>query len=58
MPAVTKKLGRAPHDWQEFRTTLASVTLDPGTEKYRSMFARILDNAEKTASVMQDRGNV
>jgi hypothetical protein len=58
MPAVTKKLGRAPRDWQEFRTTLASVKLDSNTEKYRDGFAKILDNAEKTAAVVQEKGKV
>jgi len=58
MPAVTKKLGHAPRDWQEFRTTLASVKLDSNTEKYRDGFAKILNNAEKTAAVVQERGEI
>lgn len=56
LPAVTKKLGRPPADWAEFRRTLASVTLDPGTEKYRAEFERILNNAERCADAFSERG--
>jgi hypothetical protein len=34
------------------------VKLDPGTEKYRDSFGKILDNAEKTAAVVEDKGFV
>ena len=36
----------------------ASVKLDSNTEKYRDGFAKILDNAEKTAAVVQEKGKV
>jgi hypothetical protein len=49
---VTQKLGHAPATWKEYRETLKVVKLDPGTERYRSGFEKILDNAEKTASVV------
>lgn len=58
IPATKKKLGHAPHSWSEFRATLANVVLDAGTEKYRSSFDRILDNAEKTTEPLVDRGVV
>lgn len=49
---VTASLGRAPKDWYEFRAAIAKVKLDPGTERYRSAFTRLLDNAEKTGGVV------
>lgn len=53
LPVVTKQLGRPPATWKEYRLTMTSVKLDPGTERYRSSYAKIFDNAEKTASVVQ-----
>lgn len=44
---VTKKLGRVPTSWNEFRTTLPLCTFSATTEGYRSEFPAILDNAEK-----------
>lgn len=53
LPAVTKKLGRPPASWSEFRAGLAGVKLGPNVEKYRDDFARILDNAEACASAIR-----
>jgi hypothetical protein len=51
MAFVTKKLGRAPSDWKEFRDqVMAGVKMDSGTEKYRFKYGEIFDNAEFTAS--------
>lgn len=58
MPAITRKLGRAPRDWSEFRQTIAVVKLDPGTERFRKKFPRILNNAEKTAAAVVERSMV
>jgi hypothetical protein len=59
LPAVTKRLGRPPSGWGEFRTTLASVKLDDATEKkYRKDFDRVLDNAEACASVITEEAVV
>jgi hypothetical protein len=52
---VTTKLGRAPHDWQEFKAVVNETKLDEGTERYRSLFPRLFLNAEKvTASIPDD----
>jgi hypothetical protein len=56
LPTVSRKLGRAPINWSEFRKTVAAVHLDRGTERYRNQFNRILDNAEKTASSVVEKG--
>lgn len=56
LPAVTRKLGRPPIDWGEFRRTLANVKLDAGTEAYRSEFNRTLNAAENTASEIVEKG--
>lgn len=58
LPATSAFLGRPPTGWREFRNCLASVTLDPGTEKYREDFDRILNNAELCGSVVKDPGVV
>lgn len=55
LAAVTKRLGRPPSGWREFRANLALVQLDPKTEAYRGEFDRILDNAEQCASVFAER---
>ncbi len=53
LPAVTAKLGRPPADWSEFTRTLGDVRLDPDVEaKYRADFPRILENAQRCASVI------
>jgi hypothetical protein len=54
LSAVHRRLGRAPRDWSEFRASLAQVTLDGNTEKYRGDFGPILDNAERCASVIRE----
>ena len=54
LPAVTKKLGRPPTNWREFRATIHGVTLDRETEKYRKGWNDILDNAEKTAALFAE----
>lgn len=51
LPAVKQYLGRPPYTWGEFREALGHVKLDIGTERYRSGFASVLNNAEKTAEV-------
>jgi hypothetical protein len=56
LPAVAQYLSRAPSGWDEFRSCLMNVTLDDGTERYRSEFDRILDNAEKCGNVVTDSG--
>jgi hypothetical protein len=54
MALVTAKLGRAPHDWWEYKATiLAGLPMDSGTEKYRAEFPRTFLNAEKTAAGIQ-----
>lgn len=50
LPAVTKKLGRPPASWREFRAAIANVTLDHETERYRKKFGELFSNAERTAS--------
>lgn len=55
MPAVTKKLGRPPRSWREFRDTLSAVKLNSELEANRAEFGRILGNAERAASVIPER---
>lgn len=52
LPATTKYIGRAPADWAEFTHAIMTfgVKLDPGTERYRAEFGRILENAVVTSS--------
>ncbi len=38
--------------WADYRAKLERTKLDAGTERYRSEFARIFANAEKTAAVL------
>lgn len=49
---VTRKLGRPPVDWSEFRQEVLvnKVALDSGTERYRKKFGAIFDNAEDTVA--------
>lgn len=54
LPAVARKLGRAPRGWQEFKATLDLVQLDHETERYRNEFSSILNNAERCASVVAE----
>jgi len=54
MPAVARRLGRAPRSWQEFRTTLGEVQLDRETTRYQAVFPEILHNAEQCASVFSE----
>ncbi len=54
LPAVARRLGRAPRSWLEFRTGLDVVQLDRGTEQYRREFPRLLNNAEQCASVFSE----
>jgi hypothetical protein len=50
MAFVTKKLGRAPSDWKEFRDqVMGGVVMDSGTEKYRGKYAQLFDKSEFTA---------
>jgi hypothetical protein len=51
LPAVTKRLGRPPVGWAEFRATVTSVPLDRETEKYRAEWPAILSNAERCANM-------
>lgn len=53
--AVRAKLGRAPVDFEEFSANIYHVTLDAGTERYRSMWPRLLENAYKTGRVIPKR---
>ncbi len=53
LPAVTKKLGRPPASWSEFRTNVVQVPLTHA-ESYRSSFPIILRNAEETASAFSE----
>lgn len=55
LPAVTKKLGRPPASWQEFRATLATTRLDPETEASRGEFGRVLNNAQRCASAFVEQ---
>lgn len=54
LPKVRAALGRPPKDWKEFRAAVTTgvATLDPGTEKYRSEYPRIFDNAEDSGRVV------
>jgi hypothetical protein len=54
--AVTKKLGRAPSSWGEYRTTIMTNPgiCDAATEHYRSDFGVIFDNAENATATMGD----
>lgn len=56
LSAVTKYLGRPPISWLEFRKAIDHVTLDPNTEKYRSEFKAILDNAENCGNSFVETG--
>lgn len=51
---IAQHLGRAPISWSEYRSTITNNPgiLDKGTEKYRSDFAAIFDNAEKATAAM------
>lgn len=52
--AATKQLGSAPSSWQAYRDLVESgqITLDDQTEKYRSDFAAIFNNAENATAGM------
>lgn len=54
VPRTTLKLGRAPNNWDEFKSAIASTKLDDGTERYRALFPRLFLNAEKVASSLSD----
>lgn len=51
MAFVTRKLGRPPAGWNEFKDQVITkgVKLDAGTERYRARFPAIFANAEKAA---------
>ena len=51
LAAVAKKLGRNPVSFNEFSTTVVTVTLDANTMKYARSFAKVLANAKKTAGI-------
>lgn len=53
LPAVSKKLGRPPDSWSEFRAHVVQVPLTHA-EAYRSSFPLILKNAEETASAFSE----
>lgn len=57
LAAVTRKLGRPPASWSEFRANLSDVRLGPNVERYREDFARILNNAEACASAIRTEGS-
>jgi hypothetical protein len=57
LAAVTKKLGRPPAGWSEFRANLSGVKLEANVEKYREDFTRILDNAQACASAIRTDGS-
>lgn len=50
LPAVAKRLGRAPADWREFRAQIDRVRLSSAIERSRAEFPHYLDNAQKCAS--------
>lgn len=56
LPAVTKKLGRPPRSWREFRDAISVVTFAPELEAKRAEFGIVLSNAERAASVVPERG--
>lgn len=57
IPRVTKKLGRPPKDWGDFKVTISNTRMDDGTERYRSLFPKLFANAEKaTATLPNDIG--
>lgn len=52
MPAFKAKTGHAPASWREWRHAIETgeVSCDPNTERYRSRFGPIFDNAERATS--------
>lgn len=57
LPRVTAYLGHPPSDWAEFARSIDRIRLDDRTEqRFRKDFPRILDNAQRCASAVPERG--